>query len=398
MGKIGMMIINKLKKEKMKTKLLAILAVSALAFTACSDDDDPTPGNNGDGPLTELNGNITEDVTLAATSVKMTGPTYVKEGVTITIPAGTTITADAKGTGVYLLVERGAKIIAEGTADKPIVFTSASAKSGSWGGLIINGYAPISSPDGGNFEWHTEIAQDYKYGGDKINDNSGVLKFVKIEYSGAKIDGDAEHNGLTLNGVGNGTQISDIYIKDGADDGIEFFGGSVNVTNLLVVNSEDDMFDFTQGYTGTLTNAYGIWSNGYVSTSDDPRGIEADGNLDGETPNDKGQSNFTVKDMTIVNKSQADMNDMIKIRRGATATITNLLLEIAEGAKFDETDIIDLTDGKTNGTDASSITYTFNPESLFNATKVKGLGATITKTDSQTGANTSVFSWTGYSF
>lgn len=381
----------------MKTKLLAMLAISALAFTACSDDDDPTPGGNGE-ELTELQGNITQDATLSSTSVKMTGPTYIKEGVTLTIPAGTTITADAKGTGVYLLVERGAKIIAEGTAEKPIVFTSASAKSGSWGGLIINGYAPISSPDGGNFEWHTEIAQEYKYGGDKTNDNSGILKFVKIEYSGAKIDADAEHNGLTLNGVGNGTQISDIYIKDGADDGIEFFGGSVNVTNLLVINSEDDMFDFTQGYSGTLTNSYGIWEAGYVSTSDDPRGIEADGNLDGKTPNDKGQSNFTVKDMTIVNKSQADMNDMIKVRRGATANMTNLLLEIADGAKFVETDIIDFKDDKGNGTDASSIAYTFNPETLFNAGKVKGEGATITKNTTSTGADTTAFSWTGYSF
>lgn len=381
----------------MKTKLLALLAVSALAITACSDDKDPVLNDNGD-VLTELKGNITRDARLSATSVRMTGPTYVKEGVTLTIPAGTTITADAKGTGVYLLVERGAKIRAEGTAEKPIVFTSASAKSGSWGGVIINGYAPISSPNGGNFEWYTEIAQDYKYGGDKPNDNSGVLKFVKIEYSGAKIDGDAEHNGLTLNGVGNGTVISDIFIKDGADDGIEFFGGSVNVTNLLVVNSEDDMFDFTQGYTGTLTNAYGIWEEGYISTSDDPRGIEADGNLDGETPNDKGQSNFTVRNMTIVNKSQADMNDMIKVRRGATATITNLLLEIADGAKFVDTDIIDLTDGKGSGTTASSIVYTFNPETLFDSNKIKGEGATITKNDTQAGADVSKFSWTSYAF
>lgn len=381
----------------MKTKLLAIVAVSALAFTACSDDDNPTPGQE-DVVLTELKGNITGNATLGSTNVPLSGATIVREGATLTIPEGTTITADAAGTGTYLLVERGAKIIAEGTADNPIVFTSSGGKSASWGGLLINGYAPISRSEGGSLEAATEIAGNIMFGGDKPNDNSGILKFVKIEYSGAKIDNDAEHNGLTLNGVGNGTVISDIFIVDGADDAIEFFGGTVNVTNLLVVNSEDDMFDFSQGYSGTLANAYGVWEPSYVSTSSDPRGIEADGNLDGDGPDDINQSNFTVKDMTIVNRSQADMNDMIKIRRGATATITNLLLEIAEGAKFVETDIIDFEDGKGAGESASSITYTFNPASLFDASKVKDEGATITKNDSQTGANTSVFSWTGYSF
>ncbi|MBM6677017.1 hypothetical protein H6A07_09780, partial [Olsenella uli] len=86
------------------------------------------------------------------------------------------------------------------------------------------------------------------YGGDQNNDNSGVLTYVSILYSGARSSADIEHNGLTLNGVGAGTTIENIYIAEGADDGIEFFGGSVNVSNLLVVNCDDDCFDFTQGY------------------------------------------------------------------------------------------------------------------------------------------------------
>ena len=135
-----------------------------------------------------------------------------------------------------------------------------------------------------------------------------MITYLILGHTGARSSADVEHNGLTLNGVGNGTKIENLYIFDGADDGIEFFGGSVNVKNLLVVNSDDDMFDFTQGYNGTLENAYGIWEVGYVSSESDPRGIEADGNLDGKFKDHPNQSNFTVKNMTIELKLAA-VND-----------------------------------------------------------------------------------------
>ncbi|WP_211229809.1 hypothetical protein [Olivibacter sitiensis] len=322
----------------------------------------------------------------------------MKEGATLTIPAGTTITATTEGTSAFILVERGAKIIAKGTASAPIKFTSSTQRSGSWGGLIINGYAPLSRPtEASASTGQTEISPNILYGGSDAADNSGELDYIIIEYSGANINDAAEHNGLTLNGVGNGTKISNIFIKDGADDAIEFFGGSVNVTNLLVVNSEDDMFDFTQGYTGTLTNSYGIWEAGFTTNEADPRGIEADGNLDGVNPSDVAQSNFTIDGMTIVNRSTTAsgiMQDIVKIRRGATATITNLLIET--NAQF--TDIIDFTDNAGAGNANSNITYTFSPESLFNEALVKAQGATITRNATQTGANTSVFAWTGYTF
>lgn len=382
--------------KAMKTKLFTILAVSVLGFAACSDDDSPVvePGTQ----LTVLNGNITGDATVQGNAINLTGPTYVKEGATLTIPAGTTITATAGGTSAFLIVEKGAKIIAKGTAAQPIKFTASTARSGSWGGLIINGNAPLSRPtEASESRGFTEISTNILYGGNNASDNSGELDYVIIEYSGANIDEGAEHNGLTLNGVGNGTKISNIYIKDGADDAIEFFGGSVNVTNLLVVNSEDDMFDATQGYTGTLSNAYGIWEPAFTTNETDPRGVEADGNLDGKTPNDVAQSNFTMRDITIVNNSTAaTMQDVIKVRRGATANITNLSIRLAATAKFG--DIFDLGDTAGNGNAASTFTYTFSPESMYDVAKVKGLGATITKNTTSTGANTSVFAWTGYTF
>ncbi|NGF58108.1 hypothetical protein G5B00_16445 [Parapedobacter sp. SGR-10] len=388
----------------MKRKLLSMMAVSVLLFSACSDKEGDGDGVDNGEPveLTELLGSITsKNAVVKGNSIDLVGATIVRSGATLTIPAGTTITANDKG--AYLLVERGAKIIAKGTATQPIKFTAVTKKSGAWGGLIINGKTPLarateSSPS--NFE--TEINTNIFYGGDDVNDNSGELDYVIIEYSGANISDDKEHNGLTLNGVGKGTKISNIYIKDGADDGIEFFGGSVDVTNLLVVNSEDDMFDFTQGYTGTLKNAYGIWETAFKTNEKDPCGIEADGNHDGTLPNAVYQSNFKIEGMTIVHKSttagtEGKMVDVLKIRRGATANITNLLINIGETSSFD--DIIDFEDGKGNGNKASSITYTFNPAGSFAESKIKNPdGATLTKNDSQTGANTSVFAWTGYSF
>lgn len=385
----------------MKRKLFAALAVSGLFLASCSDDDKEivTPEPSKGTELTELNGSIAKDAVLKGNAISLKGATIVRAGATLTIPAGTTITATEKT--AYLLIERGAKIIAKGTSASPIKFTSAVNKSGEWGGLIINGKAPISrAKESDESVAGTEINTQILYGGNVSNDNSGELDYVIIENSGSNISEEKEHNGLTLNAVGSGTKISNIYIKAGADDGIEFFGGTVNVTNLLVVNSEDDMFDVTEGYTGTLTNAYGIWETGFVSPNEpDPRGIEADGNKDGKTPADFGQSNFTMKDITIVNNSTTAtgvMKPIVKIRRGATANISNL--KILFGATSKYTDIIDFTDGAGKGNASSKITYTFEPENIFDATKIKAEGATITKNATSTGANTSVFAWTKYSF
>ena len=248
----------------------------------------------------------------------------VKDGATLTIDAGVTIKALAGGTDVYILVEKGGKIIADGTPSNPIRFTSNASNPapGDWGGLIINGKAPISRQASSASNAATEVNNNIFFGGDVSNDNSGILDYVVLEYTGARIDDETEHNGLTLNGVGSGTTISNIFIKNGDDDAIEFFGGTVNASNILVVNPIDDMFDFSQGYTGTCSNLYGIREAGYIAVTSDPRGIEADGNLDGNSPTDINQSNFTINGITIIHKGGIELTDAMKIRRGATATIT----------------------------------------------------------------------------
>ena len=393
--------------KKMKKLSVSILATVAILLSSCSLDNDDE--NQGIIPGTEvtsqnLAGNLTTDLRLTSgIAHNLIGALLVKDGATLTIDAGTRINALAGGTDVYILVEKGGKIIADGTADNPIVFTSnaTNPQPGDWGGIILNGKAPLSRQAGSESNSAAEVNAAILYGGAISEDNSGILNYVKIEYTGARIDDEAEHNGLTLNAVGAGTVISNIAILYGDDDGIEFFGGTVNATNILVVNAKDDMFDFTQGYVGTCTNLYGVRENGYTAVTSDPRGIEADGNLDGNTPTDIDQSQFTIDKITIINNaSGVDMSDGIKVRRGATATITNAYLSLGSGATY--SDLVDLTDGKGDGTDAISITGNANTANGLDITDIKNTtsgGASVSITAATTGgADSSVFAWSGYSF
>jgi hypothetical protein len=391
----------------MKKVILSILSISTLLLASCSlDNDDENGGGTKVGEVTAQNlaGNLTTDLILdASVAHNLTGALLVKDGATLTIEAGTRINALAGGTDVYILVEKGGKIIADGTEAKPILFTSNASipKAGDWGGIIINGIAPLSRQASSNSNAATEVKNSIFFGGDDVNDNSGILNYVKLEYTGARIDDEAEHNGLTLNGVGAGTTISNIAILNGDDDAIEFFGGSVNTSNILVVNAKDDMFDFTQGYTGTCTNLYGIREANYTAVTSDPRGIEADGNLDGNTPTDIAQSDFTIDGITIINNGDTvDMADAIKVRRGATATITNAYIALGSGATY--SDFIDLKDGKTDANDNTSITAVGNVANGLDVTDNKNTtsgGATITTSAGTSGgADNSVFAWTGYSF
>ncbi|QTE24131.1 hypothetical protein [Polaribacter cellanae] len=397
----------------MKKSILSIVAIASLVFASCSlSDDDNTPVTGGDVTPQNLAGNLTSDLTLkSGIAHNLTGALLVKDGATLTIEAGTTINALAGGTDVYILVEKGGKLIADGTAANPIKFTSSATnpKAGDWGGIILNGKAPLSRQTGAESNAATEVKNSILFGGSVAADNSGIINYVILEYTGARIDDEAEHNGLTLNGVGSGTTLSNIAILNGDDDGIEFFGGTVNASNILVVNAKDDMFDFTQGYVGTCTNLYGIREAGYSAVTKDPRGIEADGNLDGKSTSDINQSNFTVNGVTIINNNavkttngaeSGGMTDGIKIRRGATATITNAYLALGSGAKFD--DVVDLQDKRGDANDKTSITVNANTANGLDIKDIKNTvsgGATIKLTAATSGgADKSVFTWTGYKF
>ena len=381
-------------KKLLFSLMMLVTMTTLLVLTSC--DNESGPIEKTDEKDKNLVGSIKEVKNLDKTvEYLITGPVIIEEGGTLNIPAGTVIKAK-QGFENYILVLQGGKINIAGTASEPVTITADknNAEQGHWGGLIINGKAPLSGGEIGT----TEINSDYQYGGSNIADNSGSITYLKLEYTGARSDANVEHNGLTLNGVGNGTKIENVYIPNGADDGIEFFGGSVNVKNLLVVNSDDDMFDFTQGYSGTLENAYGIWEPGFVSSEEDPRGIEADGNLDGNNPTQSGQSDFTVKNMTIdlslvPSKDEGFyMHDVIKVRRGAKATIENALIKGVGQTK----DLIDVNDGK--GTGQATISIANALSTTITGETINGTTAIVTFEEANTGCPTDIFDWIGYEF
>ena len=392
-----------MKKFFLNAMLFAALA-SSVSLTSCSDDDEPNGENPGGGEepveTVELSGNVEGTMTLDAnTEYILSGTLTVPDGATLEIPAGTKIKA-RQGFGNYIIVAQGGKINARGTAQAPIIFTAedeSNAGPGYWGGLIINGKAPISGSAGSTATGATEVDNNMPYGGSDAADNSGTLEYIELWYTGARSSADIEHNGLTLNGVGNGTTINNVYIAEGADDAIEFFGGTVNVSNLLAVNCDDDMFDFTQGYSGTLSNCYGIWEEGFTSTEEDPRGIEADGNLDGNGADHTPQSDFKVENMTIANFSASQaMQDAIKVRRGATAHITNALV-MGTGAVEN---LIDLNDGKGGAGEGTEMSVTNQLESATTDGDLNAEGTYegVVIEAGNTGANTSALAWTGYQF
>lgn len=392
----------KTNKNLLITATLALLSVS-MAFISCNKEK-----GGGKTLVTEdeLPGQITGTKTLdASVTYTLNGSVIVPDGAVLNIPAGTMIKAK-KGFNNYILVLQGGKINVQGTAEKPVTMTAdiENAQPGHWGGLIINGRAPLAGGTIGS----TEVSSAYQYGGNEPNDNSGSITYLIIAYSGSRSSADVEHNGLTLNGVGNGTKIENVFIPYGADDGVEFFGGTVNVKNLLVVDSDDDMFDFTQGYTGTLENAYGIWQSGYTSTESDPRGIEADGNFDGNFPEQTGQSDFVVKNVTFdlrlaaasdndVQNVTNKMQDVIKIRRGAKVNITNALVK-GTGTVID---LIDFSDGKGAGNSESkiSLTSTLSENQILGKQINPSTGFPSAKIESgNTGCPTTLFAWTKYNF
>jgi len=198
-------------------------------------------------------GNITTNTTWSKTNVYLlNGWVYVKSGATLTIEAGTIIRGD-KTNKAAIIVEKGAKIIANGTETEPIVFTSnqpaGSRTYGDWGGIIICGQAPINTLTGSAT---IEGGVGSTYGGTIANDNSGSLKYVRIEFPGIAFVTNSEINGLTMGGVGSETVIDNIQVSYSGDDSFEWFGGTVNCKHLIALRGWDDDFDTDFGYSGMV--------------------------------------------------------------------------------------------------------------------------------------------------
>lgn len=311
-----------MKATKWKSYSLALIA-GMTVLTACSSDDNNDNGgngNNGNGNEIEngttLKGTITSDVTLTAGSTyKLSGEYIVEDGATLNIEAGVKIISIYDDIVDYILVKQGGKINAVGTSSAPIVMTSEKEEPGAWGGIHICGKAHTNAEGG---KGSSEIG-GATYGGNDDADNSGTLKYVRVEYSGYAFDSEHEANGITFYGVGNGTTVEYCQAYKGSDDGFEFFGGSVNVSNLVSVSCSDDSFDWTEGWNGTATNLVAYQEAEETLGYDCDCLIEADNNENNyaATP----VAHPVLKNLILVGNNSAAGNRGIRLRRGTQIEI-----------------------------------------------------------------------------
>lgn len=275
-----------------------MLILSLAALTACSDDPDPSsspePANPEENPIlfkaedgttTQIGDgqqefHITGKHTLAKGVYHLKGWCYIEEGAELTLEAGTLIKGD-KETKAALIVKRGGKLWAQGTAEAPIVLTSEQApgsrRPGDWGGLILCGKARNNG-----IEKTIEGGPDAKYGGDDDNDNSGILSYLRVEFAGYPFQVDQEINGITFGSVGKGTQVDHVQVSYSNDDSFEWFGGTVNCKYLVAYHGWDDEFDTDNGFSGHLQFLLSVRHPRIADTSLS-NGFESDNDADGST-------------------------------------------------------------------------------------------------------------------
>ncbi|RZL61921.1 MAG: hypothetical protein EOO93_11370 [Pedobacter sp.] len=331
-------------------KHLLLYALSVLFFMAsCSKNE----GGDGDvNPVTpsntvEVSGDITASTTWSADKIYLLkGNVFVTNNATLTIEPGTIIKGD-KASKASLVITRGAKIMAVGTVDKPIVFTSNIAAGGraqgDWGGLILLGKAKNNLGTSVTIEGISDNTDKAKHGGDVDNDNSGTLKYVRVEYAGIAIGPDNEINGITFGSVGSGTVVEYVEVYRSGDDAFEWFGGSVNAKHILAINTWDDDFDTDNGFSGKIQFAV---AQRLASTADmsGSNAFESDNNSNGT--NTVPQTSSTFSNVTVIGPvSGASGSGTInnnyqhgaQIRRNSAMSLFNSIIAgYTEGVFYDD--------------------------------------------------------------
>ncbi len=301
--------------------------VLAAGFTACSSDDDNQGGTtnpvtssaqilfNADGTEnsngTEIGSGVQEFTFTGKQTLKkgvytLRGWVYIADGAELTIEPGTVIKGITKAA---LIAEPGGKLIAQGSQNSPIVFTSSkdagSRKPGDWGGVIICGKAPNNN---GVLGQQIEGGPRTKHGGTDAADNSGVLSYVRIEFAGYPFEKDKEINGLTLGSVGTGTKIDHVQVSYSNDDSFEWFGGTVNCDHLIAYKGWDDDFDTDNGFSGNVQFGLALRDSKIADTSQS-NGFESDNNAGG-TASATPVTSCTFSNITFIGpKADADFKN-----------------------------------------------------------------------------------------
>ncbi|WP_028294746.1 hypothetical protein [Oceanobacter kriegii] len=377
---------------ELKKSYLAV-AIAAATLVGCgsdsSDSNDNDSNNNETGTYSFLScetesqcvitGTIDEDFTMSSDvqyvldglvkvgygNIAFTSDSDVttakNNGVTLTIEPGTDVRGADDG---VLIVTRGSKLMAEGTAEAPITFSSLSDEDfdglGEWGGVILQGLATQYGAgntgacygDGSICNVQGEGGDGVGfYGGNEDGDNSGVLKYVRIAEAGKVAGPNNEVNGLTLMGVGHGTTIDYIQVHNNLDDGIEWFGGTVNVTHAVLTGNDDDDIDFDTGYKGNIQYALVVKNADLTapSGSNDPRGIEANSSDDEYVPQTEG----ALANITLVGAAVTEGQYGMRLRGSLTTRIYNTAVVNWESCiRVDDSD----TDGDDTVDSYSNVT------------------------------------------
>ena len=374
-------------------KLILSLATATAVLTSCTSDDNEN--NQVPAPVAgEITGEITANKTNVKGNYTLKGIVRVKSGATLTIEAGSILTADVTDGVDALVVENGGRLVMTGTAAEPIVCTEKSKAPGSWGGIIMYGDAPIvnSSTNPAPQTATSEDGLSLTYGGSNATHNGGTLKYVRVEYAGKKItDGTSEMNGFSFYSVGSGTVLENLVSYKGADDGYEFYGGTVSAKNLISYGNFDDSFDWQDGWKGQDNTNWYAYQTG---TGNFGMEIESKSVNNSFWPKVVG---ITLKRATGTQTENASVEyDAIQFKKQGNGDFSNILIEgysavgavavrIQDAATNTDqvnTSKIKLTNVKINGgtseigAGSSSFTVSF-PSGQF-ATNTSATGASLT--------------------
>ncbi len=370
-------------------KILLSLSILATTLISCSTSDDEGTTQIVAG---EITGSATTNRTFALGNYTLNGIYTIESGVTVTFDAGSTVTANTANGVDAILVKNGGKLIMNGTASQPIILTESSQNPGSWGGIIMYGDAPINGA-GATATKTSEDGLNLTYGGTNPAHNGGTLRYVRVEYAGKKItDGTSEMNAFSFYSVGSGTILENLVAYKGADDGFEFYGGTVSASNLISYGNYDDSFDWQDGWKGQNNSN---WYAYQVGTGNFGMEIEASNNNNDYYP---VITNITLKRAPGTNTeggSSATEFDAIQFKKQGNGHFSNIIIsgytttgatavriqdagtntDQVNGSKIKLTDV-KILDGTSEYAGAGAINVTF-PAGQF-TTSTTSNGANLT--------------------